>query len=324
MTGTGNLRMAEAFIEHNMLVALEKFTPPEEIISFYRKHTAAVHTAIPTIGLKGEDEQRLSQIFAGTTYRPPSMIVIDVPNGHMRKMVEAVKYYRAKYPETVIVAGNVATGSMARKLVEAGADVVKVGIGPGSACTTKRIAGVHRPQFAAVRECAVVAHSLGAYVICDGGIVESGDAIVAFAAGADFIMIGGMYAAHDQSGNAIYMDENGVLWQKFMGSSSAEYQAKTNGGMETYKASEGAVKWVRHKGDIMRTVENLLGGIRSGASYAGASDLGVLAEMARKTYQGKSGGVRLVKAEIPPENKSDAQPVGELVACEGASSPAMR
>ena len=309
MFGTGTIPMAEELAKHKMLVAFEKHLPAREAASFLIRHRG--QTGMPSLGFREKDEQNLTEIFNITRANAPRAIVIDVPNGHMVKMLETVARYRSDWPEVAIIAGNVATGSMAAKLVMAGADIVKVGIGPGSACTTKMIAGTHRPQFAAVRECAEVVHTLGGHVVADGGVKTAGDAAIALAAGADFVMIGGAFAAHDESGQPIYKDDKGREWQEFMGSSSAAYMTRTQGEVAHYRAAEGELQWIPHKGSITAPgaiIQELLGGLRSAFSYAGARSPEEFSNMARATYSGEEGGLQLVKAQIDSSGGGKGQP----------------
>lgn len=309
MFGVGVIPMAEVFDKHKMLVAMEKHINPAEVGAFLQRHKG--HTAIPTVGFTINDGQNLKAIFEAAGEHKPRSIIIDVPNGHMQKMLDTIEAYRREYPNTVIMAGNVATGSMARKIIQAGADVVKVGIGPGSACTTKMIAGTHRPQFAAVRECAEAVHELRGYIIADGGVKTAGDIEIAYAGGGDFVMIGGAFGAHDESGEPIYVDEKGNKWMEFMGSSSAAYMNRTQGEVAHYRAPEGELQWIPYKGSIEAEgaiIQEALGGLRSALSYAASDSVGELARKARNTYLGKDDCLILVKAEIDISSGSKGRP----------------
>jgi GMP reductase len=310
MFGVGTIEMAKALKNNDMIVAFDKHLPVESIVAFLCENEGK--TGIPTVGFSHQDSERLGTIFEQAGRHAPRMIIIDVPNGHMRKMLETIRNYRVKYPNTVIVAGNVATGSMAAKLIKAGADMVKVGIGPGSACTTKLIAGTHRPQAAAARECAVAVHKLGGYALVDGGTRTAGDVAIALALGGDAVMIGGAFAAHTESGQPIYTDREGKQWQEFMGSSSRAYMTRTAGEIAHYRAGEGELQWLPHKGSIIgdgAIINKIEGGLRSAFSYAGASSIGEFCAMARRTYRRQSGGLRLVKADLAvPSNKGIGNP----------------
>jgi GMP reductase len=203
---------------------------------------------------------------------------------------------RKAFPHLVIIAGNVVTGEMTEELILAGADIVKVGIGPGSVCTTRIQTGVGYPQLSAVIECADAAHGLGGHIIADGGCTCPGDVAKAFAAGADFVMLGGMLAGHDEGGGevitkiyetdeVIKTDDNfyeSVYKEKqfvqFYGMSSTSANDKHFGGLKNYRSSEGRTVLVPYRGEVARTVQEILGGVRSTCTYAGALKLKQLAK----------------------------------------------
>jgi len=191
-----------------------------------------------------------------------------------------VRKVRAAYPEHTILAGNVVTGEMVEELLLSGADIIKVGIGPGSVCTTRKKTGVGYPQLSAVLECADAAHGLGGHIISDGGCTCPGDVAKAFGAGADFVMMGGMLAGHDQSGGEIKVKDNGTKVKLFYGMSSATAMEKHSGGVAEYRASEGKTVEVPYRGDVNATILDVLGGIRSACTYTGA---GKLKEMPKRT-----------------------------------------
>ena len=147
------------------------------------------------------------------------VLCIDVANGYSEHFVEFVKKARANFPDKIIIAGNVVTGEMVEELILAGADIIKVGIGPGSVCTTRVKTGVGYPQLSAIIECADAAHGLGGQIIGDGGCKVPGDVAKAFGGGSDFVMLGGMFAGHDESGGEI-VEENGKTFRLFYGMSS--------------------------------------------------------------------------------------------------------
>merc|ERR1712087_508549 len=186
--------------------------------------------------------------------------------------VAFVKKTRARFPSHIIVAGNVVTCEMTEELILAGADVVKVGIGPGSVCTTRKKTGVGYPQVSAVIECADAAHGLGGHIISDGGCTCPGDIAKAFGAGADFVMLGGMLSGHDQSGGEL-IEKNGKKFKLFYGMSSDTAMEKHSGGVANYRASEGKTVELPYRGDLNATIQDILGGIRSTCTYVGASRL---------------------------------------------------
>ena len=194
-------------------------------------------------------------------------IGLDVANGYTIRFVDAVKELREKCPDKTIVAGNVVTADMTQELILAGADIVKVGIGPGSVCTTRIKTGIGYPQLSAVIECADAAHGLGGHIIADGGCTTSGDIVKAFSGGADFVMVGGMLAGHDECDGEI---ENGVM--KFYGMAS-ESAMNRHGNHNEYRGVEGKTVEVPYRGKVEDTVKDILSGVRSACTYVGATRL---------------------------------------------------
>jgi GMP reductase len=166
----------------------------------------------------------------------------------------------------------VVTADMTQELVLSGADIVKVGIGPGSVCTTRIQTGVGYPQLSAVIECADAAHGLGSHIIADGGCTCPGDVAKGFGAGADFIMLGGMLAGHDE-GKGKIVKSNGEKYIEFYGSSSDIANNKHYGGLSNYRSSEGRTVRVKYRGKVKDTILNILGGLRSSCTYVGAPSL---------------------------------------------------
>jgi GMP reductase len=159
---------------------------------------------------------------------------------------------------------------MTEALILAGADIVKVGIGPGSVCTTRKVAGVGYPQLSAIAECADAAHGLAGHVMADGGCSSPGDVAKAFASGADFVMLGGMFAGHDESGGELVTDSNGKQYMSFYGMSSAKAMETHYGEVAKHRAPEGKEVRVPYRGPVEITVQEILGGVRSACSYVGA------------------------------------------------------
>ncbi len=199
-------------------------------------------------------------------------ICIDVANGYSEHFVGFVKQACKKFHDKVIIAGNVVTGEMVEELILAGADIIKVGIGPGSVCTTRVKTGVGYPQLSAIIECADAAHGLGGQIISDGGCSTPGDVAKAFGAGADFVMLGGMLAGHDESGGEL-IEKQGKKVKLFYGMSSSTAMDKHAGGVADYRASEGKTVEVPYRGKVEDTILDILGGIRSTCTYVGASQL---------------------------------------------------
>merc|ERR1712187_1025286 len=173
---------------------------------------------------------------------------------------------------TTIMAGNVVTKEMTEELIFSGADIVKVGIGPGSVCTTRKQTGVGYPQLSAVLECADAAHGLSGRTISDGGCTCPGDICKAFGAGADFVVLGGMLAGHEECAGEL-INENGDFFKVFYGMSSDTAMKKHAGGVAEYRSSEGKTVKVPYRGPIDETIRDVLGGVRSACTYVGAAEL---------------------------------------------------
>jgi GMP reductase len=202
-----------------------------------------------------------------------------VANGYAQAFVEFVRKVRNAFGDKTIIAGNVVTGEMVEELLLSGADIVKVGIGSGSVCTTRKKAGVGFPQLSAVIECADAAHGLGGRIISDGGCSCPGDVAKAFGGGADFVMIGGMFAGHDESGGEM-VEREGNRYKMFYGMSSETAMGKHSGGVAQYRATEGKVVEVPYMGPIAVSVREILGGVRSACTYVGAL---ALRELTKRT-----------------------------------------
>ena len=204
-------------------------------------------------------------------------ICLDVANGYQSSFIDRVAFYRQTFPDKIIIAGNVVTQEITQILLQAGADIIKLGIGPGSVCTTRKQTGVGYPQLSTILENADIAHTLGGYVIADGGCTCPGDFSKAFGAGADFVMAGGMFAGHTESGGE-EVEIEGKRFKKFYGMSSDVAMDKYSGGVANYRSSEGKLVYVPSRGPIIDTVHDLLGGIRSTCTYIGASCIEELPE----------------------------------------------
>ena len=202
-------------------------------------------------------------------------IGIDVANGYTISVIECVKKLREKRPDVTIVVGNVVTADMTQELILAGADIIKVGVGPGSVCTTRTKTGIGYPQLSAVIVCADAAHGLNAHIIADGGCTTSGDIVKAFAAGADFVMIGGMLAGHDECDGEIV---NGMM--KFYGMASESAMERHNVPHREYRGVEGKTVQVPYRGAVNDTIIDILSGIRSACTYVGAKRLKTLSKCA--------------------------------------------
>ena len=267
MDTTGVFGVAEVLQKHGMLTCLQKFYSTRECSEAWDDGIDPGHVAI-TCGSTEDSLELLKKKMA--TSPELSMICVDVANGYREVFLDFIRDVRKSYSNSIIIAGNVATREMTEALILAGADVVKVGIGPGSVCTTRKVAGVGYPQLSAISECADAAHGLGGHVMADGGCSSPGDVAKAFAAGADFVMLGGMLAGHDESGGELVEGGNGKMYKSFYGMSSAKAMQEYYGEVAKHRAPEGKEVRVPYRGALEETVQSILGGVRSACSYVGA------------------------------------------------------
>ena len=269
MDGVGEIDVAKKLSSHKLMTALTKQHDINQIGTIYKKNIFFDSIAL-SCGTSKDSYNRLNSILK--KYPKFNFICIDVANGYSENFSNFVSEVRKKYPKKTIIAGNVVTADMTQELVLSGADIVKVGIGPGSVCTTRIQTGVGYPQLSAVMECADAAHGLGAHIIADGGCTCPGDVAKGFGAGADFVMLGGMLAGHKEGGGDI-IDENGTKFIEFYGSSSEEANEKHYGGLANYRSSEGKKVKIQMKNSLDSTIRDILGGVRSSCTYVGASSL---------------------------------------------------
>ena len=288
MDGVGTFEMARALSDHKMFTCLVKTYSAEELEDFFSEPQPYVAMSI---GIGDADLDKLEQVHKKVLDNL-QYICVDVANGYTERFVEFIRHLRETYPFKTIIAGNVVTADQTQELILNGADIIKVGIGPGSVCTTRIQTGVGYPQLSAVIECADAAHGLGGHIIADGGCTTPGDVAKAFAAGADFVMLGGMLAGHDEGGGEeifkyvhnneyYYMKEDEIYkpvierkeFRKFYGMSSQTANKKHFGGLKDYRSSEGRTILVPYRGPVDNTVQDILGGIRSTCTYVGAATL---------------------------------------------------
>ena len=270
MDTTGTFEMASALARHKMSTALHKHYTAKEYVDFFQK-LENKSDAFYSLGIGEHDWQKFREVMAAA---PGAIryVCIDVANGYTEAFVAFVKKVRETYPDIVLMAGNVVTGDMTEELLLAGADIVKVGIGPGSVCTTRKMTGVGYPQLSAIIECADAAHGLGGRICADGGCTVPGDIAKAFGGGADFVMLGGMLAGHEESGGKI-VEENGEKFMLFYGMSSESAMTRHVGGVAQYRAAEGKTVKLPLRGPVDNTARDILGGLRSACTYVGASRL---------------------------------------------------
>lgn len=267
MDTIATVEMAGKLSDHDLFTCLHKFYTKEELVKLSKKKFFK-NTAV-SVGIKDRDIDFLKELSKSIDL---NFVCIDVANGYTVRFVDFVRKVRKLFPETTIIAGNVVTGEMTEELILSGADIVKIGIGPGSACTTRLKSGVGYPQLSAVIECADAAHGLGGLIIADGGCVVPGDIAKAFGGGADFVMLGGMLAGHDENAGEI-IEEDGRKYKIYYGMSSTTAMLKHYGEKAKYRASEGKTVKVPYRGSVENTIEEILGGVRSACTYIGARKL---------------------------------------------------
>lgn len=278
MDTVGTFEMADALSKEKIITAIHKHYSIEEWTDYLKDKSDEFYNYIAlSTGTGKSDEEKIKKIC--DQHPKIQFLCIDVANGYSQYFVEFVKQIRKNFPDKVIIAGNVVTGEMVEELLLAGADIIKVGIGPGSVCTTRVKTGVGYPQLSAIIECADAAHGLKGHIVGDGGCKVPGDVAKAFGGGADFVMLGGMFAGHDESGGEM-IEEHGKMYRLFYGMSSKTAMDKHSGGVAEYRASEGKTVKVPYKGAVAETVKDILGGVRSTCTYVGAV---TLRELSKRT-----------------------------------------
>ena len=294
MDGVATFQMADKVAEGGLFTCLVKTYTVGELVTYFDSDIPerTEHVAM-SIGIAQADENKFRMVYEQVDSLL-KYVCIDVANGYTERFVEFVKSFRQNYPNIVIIAGNVVTADQTQELILNGADIVKVGIGPGSVCTTRLQTGVGYPQLSAVIECADAAHGLGGHIIADGGCSTPGDVAKAFAGGADFVMLGGMLAGHDEGGGEVitkFYKTNELTYElghhldnlthkieekqfvRFYGMSSVAANDKHFGGLKEYRSSEGREVLVPYRGTVASTVQDILGGLRSTCTYVGADKL---------------------------------------------------
>ncbi|MEC9485109.1 MAG: GMP reductase [Candidatus Izemoplasma sp.] len=282
MDGVGTLEMANELQKRQLFTCLVKTYDEDDLKGF---NVNPDYVAIST-GISKRDYKKVQAIIQA--HPELYFICIDVANGYSEKFGDFVEKVRTDFPHYTIIAGNVVTADMTQELILRGADIIKVGIGPGSVCTTRIQTGVGYPQLSAIMECADAAHGLGAHIIADGGCTSPGDIAKAFGAGADFVMLGGMFAGHDEGGGTIIekvmqtkevdpktqqLKTETKKYVEFYGMSSDTAMDKHHGGVAEYRSSEGRTVRLPYRGNVDCTVKNILGGLRSTCTYVGAPTL---------------------------------------------------
>jgi len=289
MDGVGTFDMADTLGRLELFTCLVKTYTIKQLVGFFVDNPDRAEYAAYSMGITDDDAAKFRAVYTGAPCI--KYVCIDVANGYSERFLNYVAKVREEYPRIVIIAGNVVTADQTQELLLRGADIVKVGIGPGSVCTTRIKTGVGYPQLSAVTECADAAHGLDGHVIADGGCTCPGDVAKAFAAGADFVMLGGMLAGHNEgggdviskhyaNGEATLLDNGNYVphyeqrqFVQFYGMSSEAANEKHFGGLKEYRSSEGREVLVPYRGAVETTVRDLLGGVRSSCTYVGAAKL---------------------------------------------------
>ena len=271
MDGVGTFSMAKVLQEYKMMTVITKTTTPEQwrqaVGNGVRLQSVSVCTGTNKMfDDEAEDYTNMQEVLK--SFPDIKMITIDVANAYHQSMVGFVEQVREDYPDKVIVAGNVVTPEMTEELIIQGADIVKVGIGPGSVCTTRTMAGVGVPQFSAILECADAANGVDGHIMADGGCTQPGDIAKALGGGAHMVMIGGMLAGHNESEVEVI---NGQ--REFYGMSSDRAREIHGKRKDGYRGNEGRLVSLPDRGAVKDTVEDILGGVRSACTYIGARRL---------------------------------------------------
>lgn len=283
MDTTGSFGMGKALWRENTLVALHKFYLPSQLDSYFKNVYST--NSFYTLGINNKDFEKFQQ-FIEYYKESPLLICIDVANGYTKYFIDFCAKIRELAPVSIIMAGNVCTPEMTQEIIINGkADIVKIGIGPGSVCTTRLVTGVGYPQLSAIAECADVAHGLNAHICADGGLDREDKICKAFGAGADFCMLGGMLAGTDEC-EGEWINEhcdmsNGKPYKwygdkpalRYHGMSSEQAMDLHSGGMADYKAAEGIEITVPYKGKAVDIIKKIKGALRSSCTLIGAESL---------------------------------------------------
>ena len=271
MDGVGTFSMAKVIQEYKMMTTITKTTTIDQWRKAVGEGIKLKYISVCTGTGKlwdddAEDYSTMQKVLK--SYPDVKFITIDVANGYHTNFSDFVGAVREEYPDKTIIAGNVVTAEMTEELIIQGADVVKVGIGPGSVCTTRTMAGVGVPQFSAVVECADAANGVGGHIVADGGCNMPGDIAKAFGGGAHFVMLGGMLAGHNESEVELKDGQ-----REFYGMSSDRAREVHGKRKDGYRGNEGRAVILPDRGAVKETIEDILGGVRSSCTYIGARRL---------------------------------------------------
>ncbi len=255
--------LARVLIEEGSVPLFHRFTTLEKQISWVKEFGDSIFVSCGIQDLKSVQE--LLELGAAG-------VCVDVAHGHSDRMFRFVEELKRTHEGKDVIVGNVCTAMAYHDLVNAGADAVKVGIGPGAACTTRIVTGFGVPQFTAIRDCAEVAEKLRVPLIADGGIRGSRDVVLALAAGASSVMLGKLFALTEESA-APKKNEQGKRFAKYRGQASADFQTDYYGGLKDKTVAEGVDFWAEVSGTASQLIDSLMGGLRSGMTYGGARNI---------------------------------------------------
>jgi GMP reductase len=298
MDTVGTFEMAKTVSKHKSIVCLHKHYSVESLVDFYIQYSDLRDYVFYSTGTSLKDNEKILEVFNRLKTHNILMpnICLDVANGYTEQFVKTAAHLRKSFPEVIIMAGNVVTPEMVEELILHGkVDIVKVGIGSGSVCTTRLKTGVGYPQLSAVMECADAAHGLGGHICSDGGCKVVGDICKAFGGNSDFVMLGSMFAGSDecegeweyeyyieagssaqgfwQTLNPGYSTPNKKISLKYYGMSSKNAMDKHHNGVANYRTAEGKCVTVPYKGPAEEILYDIYGGLRSACTYIGADKI---------------------------------------------------
>lgn len=276
MATCGTFEMARALAPQKLITTFHKYYTVAEYKEFFQSFHNPDYV-VYTLGIREEDIAKLKEMIAADLLKNFSFICIDVPNGYLEIFLQTIRLIRSLAPEHIIIAGNIVTNEMTEQIILSGADIVKIGIGPGSACTTRRMTGVGYPQLSAVIECADAAHGISndqgcGLVIADGGQQYPSCVAKAFCAGADFNMCGSLFSGFTESAGEL-IEKDGKQYKEYFGSASNKALIDFYGKKEAHRASEGRYVLMPYKGHIENFIQELFGSLRSTGTYIGARTL---------------------------------------------------
>ena len=255
--------LADILIENGSVPIFHRFKPFETQLAWVKKYESKIFVSCGI--LKLDETRKLLDAGAGG-------VCIDVAHGHSDRMFHFIEELKRTHPDSDVIAGNVCTAMAYHDLVNAGADAVKVGIGPGAACTTRLVTGFGVPQFTAIKECANIAEKLRVPLIADGGIRNSRDMVLALAAGASSVMIGKLFALTTESAAEKRQTERGME-AKYRGQASDDFQIDFYGGLKDKTVAEGTAFWAPVMASAQQFIDQMMGGLRSGLTYGGARNI---------------------------------------------------